>query len=144
MDLEVTSIYCKLADKAVNAGELSAKLHHWNTLLYTGILILKANQTSSQASVDTIVDSVQVEISTAALVIISQLTCAVQRSLPVPSQGQRSQEVVSRPAPAVRKPTVLAWLGRGAQLNVECSNVNVFMCNDLKGMYGSPAARFVG
>ena len=41
LDVEVTGMYCKLSDGSASVGDLSSHHHHWNTLYYTSIIILK-------------------------------------------------------------------------------------------------------
>ena len=40
-DLEMTSLYCKLAEDRSPSVELNSKQHWWNTMFYAGIIIAK-------------------------------------------------------------------------------------------------------
>ncbi len=41
LELDVTGIYCKVAEGGAPAAELSHKLHHWGTCFYLGLIIAK-------------------------------------------------------------------------------------------------------
>ena len=47
LELEVSPMYSKLKEGGVPSSHLGDKMHHWNTLVYVGTLILKASDRSS-------------------------------------------------------------------------------------------------
>ncbi len=44
MELDVTGVYCKVAEGGSPAAELSGKLYHWGTCLYLGLVIAKVSR----------------------------------------------------------------------------------------------------
>ena len=40
-ELELQAVYCKMTEGGAPSAELSAKLHHWGTVFYLGMLIIK-------------------------------------------------------------------------------------------------------
>ncbi len=44
LELDVSGIYCKVAEGGAPAAELSHKQHHWGTCFYLGLIIAKVRQ----------------------------------------------------------------------------------------------------
>lgn len=76
-DLDVTTVYCQLANKVVHFGELSTRHHRWNMLIYASVIIAKGNRMSWQWSHDVMVDSFQLEVSSVLLDVIDTLIGSV-------------------------------------------------------------------
>lgn len=48
IEMEVSPMYSKLKEGGVPSSHLVDKMHHWNTLVYVGTLILKVSELNSQ------------------------------------------------------------------------------------------------
>ena len=44
VELDVSGVYCKVAEGGSPAAELSSKFHHWGTCFYLGLIIAKVSK----------------------------------------------------------------------------------------------------
>ena len=50
VELDVSGVYCKVAEGGSPAAELSSKFHHWGTCFYLGLIIAKVSKDAQQFS----------------------------------------------------------------------------------------------
>ena len=83
---------------------------------------------SNDVTLDSMLDSVQVEWSSSLASIISQFLHAVSRGRP---------SCISTPERTITEGTSGAnlWGLVVSRINVQCSSINAYICNDLKGQF---------
>ena len=50
IELDVSGVYCKVAEGGSPAAELSSKFHHWGTCFYLGLIIAKVSKDAQHYS----------------------------------------------------------------------------------------------
>ena len=88
--------------------------------------VLQMNQLTSQVSVEAVVESLQMELSTSGLAVIDKLASALKSDLR-PRRGR------VQPAGTGEGETDRVGRPVAAQLQLKCNSLNVFACTDTGG-----------
>ncbi|XP_064647364.1 protein hobbit-like isoform X2 [Lineus longissimus] len=123
-DFQLDTLYCKLADCSVAVDQLDAKQHHWNTLLYLGLISCNLRKSHQDIMLDTSLHDLQFEWSTTAVNVAIQLITAMKKTQPaVPTIKEGDMPVSSPKSPELKS------MMQSYSVQFKCSNVNVFACN---------------
>jgi hypothetical protein len=137
LEVEISPMYSKLKEGGVPSSHLVDKMHHWNTLVYVGTLILKVrlllvhhtvepfffqvNKFSQTLLTEVMLDSAQLEASTQSTLVLNQLTNALVCHSPPVSQ------------PVQKNSSEAIFSSLSLHANVQLTNFNAFMTAQEQG-----------
>ncbi len=92
---------------------------------------MQVNKLASEVNLECMLDSVQAEWSSCLSSIILALVVALGRNQPITEQLSPQHVPVTRASSPKSSTSRL----QNTQINVQCSNINLYVCNEIKGKY---------